>query len=211
MLDFIEAVISQFQTLPLWSIILFSFVSACIQQFFPPYPSEVLLLLLGGIAIIDLRALPATIVPYVIGTVFSSLLLFYISRRLGKPILRNKYIRKVFPRRNQCKARLYMKKFGTPSLAICKFLPGVNTVCIIIAGVMGLRGIAPVLTIAIAGIVENVVYFAAGMVIGENLPALLNFSSKFSFIICAVIVTGIVAYIIFKIVGKTARKTSGVR
>ena len=74
---------------------------------------------------------------------------------------------------------------------------------------MGLRGIAPVLTIVFAGIAENVIYFAAGMVIGENLPAVFSFSNKFSFISCAVIATAVVCYVLFKVIGRAARKTGG--
>lgn len=202
MKEFIDWVISQLQMFPVWQLIIFSFVSACIQQIFPPYPSDVLLLFFGGLAATNIIVGPAAIIPYVIGTVFSSLVLFYFSRHVGSPILNNKYIKKFFPRYAQRKARVYMKHYGTPALAFCKFLPGINTVCIIVAGVVGMRGISSAVTISVIGIVQNIIYFVAGMIIGNNIPNIYNFSKEFSVlsgIICGVIVLVAIAFIVFKI------------
>jgi membrane protein DedA with SNARE-associated domain len=185
--DFINYLISQLHMFPLWQLILFSFISACIQQIFPPYPSEILLLLLGGLAVTNVIAGPAAIIPYIIGTVLSSLIVFYFSRRAGSPFLKNKYVMKFFSRRKQRRARVYMRRYGTPALAMCKFLPGVNTVCLIVAGVMGLRGFAPMLTIILTGIVENAAYYFAGMAIGNSLPSIYDFSKRFSFGSAAII------------------------
>lgn len=191
--EFVLNVISQLQNFPLWSIILFSFLSACLQQIFPPYPSEILLLLLGGLAVTGVIAGPAAIIPYVIGTVISSLAVFYFSRKAGRPLLKNKYVRMFFPRRNQRKVRVYMRKFGTPALAMCKFLPGVNTVCLIVAGIMGLRGFAPMITIVVTGIVQNVIYYLCGMAIGNSIPSIYDFSKNFTY--AAVVFASVVVLI----------------
>ncbi|MEG6572146.1 VTT domain-containing protein [[Clostridium] cellulosi] len=191
---------------PVWGIILFCFISACLQQIFPPYPSDILLLVLGGLAVTGIIAGPAAIIPYIIGTVFSSLLVFYISRKIGKPILKNKYVRKVFPKRNQRVAGLYMRKYGTPALAICKFLPGVNTVCLFIAGVMGLKGLVPSLVIVVSSIVQNLVYYFAGKAIGNNLPSLYNFSERFTIVAVIIAVLIIAIFIVFKFRRKLFRR-----
>jgi membrane protein DedA with SNARE-associated domain len=166
--------------LPLWGLILFSFLSACLQIVFPPYPSEILLLLFGGLAVSDIISGTAVIISYAAGTVISSVLIFYLSRRMGKPILRNKYTRLIFSRRNQLRASLYMRKYGSPALVVCKFLPGVNTVCIFVGGVLGLRGIAPIISIVFAGITQNIVYYFTGMLVGNNMSALFQYSKNFS-------------------------------
>jgi membrane protein DedA with SNARE-associated domain len=195
---------------PIWGIVLFCFLSACIQQVFPPYPSEVLLLILGGLAVSKVIAGPAAIIPYIIGTIISSLAVFYLSRKIGKPVLKNKFVRKIFPKRNQRVAGLYMRKYGTPALAICKFLPGVNTVILIVGGVMGLKGLIPSLAIVIAGIIENAVYYFAGMAIGNNLPSLYGFSKQFS--LGTAIVAGILIalFILFKFRNKIFKKARGI-
>jgi membrane protein DedA with SNARE-associated domain len=201
MQNFISFIIAQLQAFPVWQLVIFSFVSACLQQIFPPYPSDVLLLFFGGLAVSNVIAAPAAIIPYVIGTVFSSLILFYFSRHAGSPILNNRYIKKFFPRYQQRKARVYMRHYGTPALAFCKFLPGVNTVCLIVAGVIGLRGLAPLLTIVFTGIVQNSIYFFAGMIIGDNIPNIYGFSKQFSLlsgIIAGVLVLLAVLFIVYK-------------
>lgn len=203
---FINNLIGQIHSFPIFGLILFSFLSACIQQVFPPYPSEILLLIFGGLAVTGVIAGPAAIIPYILGTIISSLALFYVSRRIGKPVLKNKYIRKIFPRREQRKAGLYMKKYGPQALAICKFLPGVNTVCLIVGGAMGLSGAAPAAAIILAGIVENTVYYVAGMAIGNNLPALYHFAKSFS-IACAIVGAGVIAaFLLFKFRKKIFRR-----
>lgn len=202
MQNFINTIITQLQSFPIWQLILFSFVSACIQQIFPPYPSDVLLLFFGGLAVTHVISGPAAIIPYVLGTIISSLLLFYFSCHAGSPILNNRYIKKFFPRYQQRRAKVYMKHYGSPALAFCKFLPGVNTVCLIVAGVIGLRGFAPILTIVFTGIVQNVIYYLAGMAIGNNIPNIYNFSKDFSLfsgIIAGIIVLLAILFIIYKV------------
>ncbi|CDZ24512.1 hypothetical protein CCDG5_1398 [[Clostridium] cellulosi] len=204
--EFINNIMMRIHDFPVWGIILFCFISACLQQIFPPYPSDILLLVLGGLAVTGIIAGPAAIIPYIIGTVFSSLLVFYISRKIGKPILKNKYVRKVFPKRNQRVAGLYMRKYGTPALAICKFLPGVNTVCLFIAGVMGLKGLVPSLVIVVSSIVQNLVYYFAGKAIGNNLPSLYNFSERFTIVAVIIAVLIIAIFIVFKFRRKLFRR-----
>jgi len=204
--EFINNIMMRIHDFPVWGIILFCFISACLQQIFPPYPSDILLLVLGGLAVTGIIAGPAAIIPYIIGTVFSSLLVFYISRKIGKPILKNKYVRKVFPKRNQRVAGLYMRKYGTPALAICKFLPGVNTVCLFVAGVMGLKGLVPSLVIVVSSIVQNLVYYFAGKAIGNNLPSLYNFSERFTIVAVIIAVLIIAIFIVFKFRRKLFRR-----
>ena len=210
--DFISYLAVQLQVFPIWGIMLFSFLSACLQQVFPPYPSEVLLLLFGALVVTGVIAGPAAIVPYIAGTILSSLLVFYLSRRVGVPILKNRYVTRLFSRRSQRKAAVYMRKYGAHALVICKFIPGVNTVCLIMAGVMGLRGAVPIIAISLAGIAENLLYFFAGMLIGNSLPNLYRFSKQFSvaaILIAIIIIAFFVIFInrrrIFKKSGRAAR------
>ena len=196
--DFIKNLAVQLQTLPIWGIMLFSFLSACIQQVFPPYPSEVLLLLFGGLAATGVIFGPAAILPYIAGTIVSSLLVFYLSRRIGKPVLKNRYVTRIFSVRNQRRAAVYMRKYGAPALGICKFLPGVNTVCLIVAGVMGLSGPVPTITITVAGIVENTLFFLAGLLIGNRLPEMYRFTKQFSIVAVLVFAALIAAFLLFK-------------
>ncbi len=192
---------------PLWELILFSFFSACIQLIFPPYPSEILLLVSGGLTVANIISGPAVIISYASGTVFSSLVIFYFSRIIGKPILHNKYMRMIFSRRNQLKASFYMRRYGAPALVICKFLPGINTVCIFIGGTLGLKGIAPILSIVLAGISQNVVFYIAGMLIGDNLPSFFKYSKNIS--LAAIILASIVIifFVIIKLKNRLFRKT----
>jgi Uncharacterized membrane-associated protein len=210
--DFIGSLANQLQALPVWGIMLFSFLSACIQQVFPPYPSDLLLLLLGGLAVAGVIAGPAAIIPYIAGTILSSLFVFYFSRRAGRPVLKNRYVTRIFSRRSQRRAYVYMRKYGAPALAVCKFLPGVNTVCLVIAGVMGLRGAAPIIAISIAGIAENMLFFSAGMLIGDSLPDLYRFLKQFSVaavLVAAAIIALVLVFLfrkrIFQKSGKAAR------
>lgn len=204
--EFINSLISQLHTFPVWGLVLFCFFSACLQQVFPPYPSEVLLLILGGLAVTDIISGPAAIISYIAGTIVSSLLVFYVARKIGKPILTNKYVRKVFPKRSQRIAGVYMKKYGAPALAICKFLPGVNTVCLFVGGVMGLRGLVPSLAIVVAGIVENSVYYFVGKAIGNNLPLLYSYSKRFSHGMAIAAGVIVVLFLIFKFRDKICKK-----
>lgn len=197
--QFVTSITGTLQQFPAWGVALFCFLSACIQQIFPPYPSEVLLLALGALTGRGVLWGPAAIVPYAAGTVVSSLALFWLSRRLGHAVLANRYVLRVFPRRSQRHAAVYVRRYGPAALALCKFLPGVNTVCIVVGGAMGLSGPAPALAIVLAGIVENAVYFIAGCVIGDNAAALGAFAHRFTVAAVAFAAALVVLYILFRL------------
>lgn len=181
--DFVVWLSQSVNLFPLWAVLLFVFVSACIQQVFPPYPSEVLLLLLGCLAAAHLLPGLPVIAAYALGTVLSSLLMFEFSRRAGKGLLGNPFVRRVFPRRYQRRAGVYVRRYGVAALVLCKFLPGVNSVCLIMGGVLGLHGPLALLAIGVTGVVANVLYFIAGSIIGRNIPALVAFSGRFSMVL----------------------------
>lgn len=199
--QFVTSMTGTLQQLPAWGVALFCFFSACIQQIFPPYPSEVLLLALGALAGRGVLSGPAALVPYVAGTAASSLALFWLSRRLGRAVLASRYVLRVFPRRSQRHAAVYVRRYGPAALALCKFLPGVNTVCIVVGGAMGLSGPAPVLAIVLAGILENAVYFIAGCAIGDNAAALGAFAHRFTAAAVAAAAALLALYILFRLRG----------
>ncbi|HEX3027144.1 MAG TPA: VTT domain-containing protein [Clostridia bacterium] len=202
MSEFITNIAYHINLFPLWAVFLFVFLSACIQQFFPPYPSEILLLFLGCLAASRLLPGVPVIAIYAFGTVLSSLFVFHLSRRGGKQLLKNKFVMKFFPRKYQLKAGVYVRRYGILALIFCKFLPGVNTLSLIMGGIMGLKGPAAWLSISITGIVANVVYFLAGTIIGNNIPALYHFSKNFSIGAMIAVAVIIAAAAAFYLVGK---------
>ena len=120
------------------------------------------------------------IVLYASGTVLSSFLVFSLARRNGRKMLRSRLVRRFFPRRYQLKAGIYIRHYGILTLVFCKFIPGINTVSLIMGGAMGLKGALAYFAIGATGVAANVIYFTAGLLIGNNLPNLVGFSKKIS-------------------------------
>jgi membrane protein DedA with SNARE-associated domain len=198
MQEILNKIIEYLTTTPLWVVFAFIFFSASIQQFFPPYPAEIVLLLLGCFNATGVLSGFIYLIIYVIGTLLSSILLFYIARQKGNDILKSKIVKRIFSKRMQMKARVYIKKYGAYSLVICKFIPCINSIAILMGGILNIKTSAAIAGICIAGIVADVIYFIAGYIIGNNIENIAGLSANISLII-ALLAFAVVCFFIFLI------------
>lgn len=198
MQEILNRIIEYLTTTPTWLVFLFIFLSASIQQFFPPYPAEIVLLLLGCFCATGVLSGFGYLIMYISGTLISSVLLFYIAKQKGKVILQSKIVKRIFPKRMQMKAGIYIKKYGAYSLVICKFIPGINSIAILTGGILKIKTVPAVFGICIAGIAADVIYFIAGYIIGNNIENISVVSTNITLII-ALLAFAVVFFFIFLI------------
>lgn len=195
-IDFFEKI----NTFPIWTVVLFVFVSTFIQQVFPPYPSDFLLLFMGVLAAAGVYPWYYLLITYFLGSVISSILLFELGYKYGDHILSWRIIKKLVTPKSLEKAKAFSKKAEGYAFLVSRFAPGMFTVMLLMGGIVKLKRKLSWIFIAVANIIGCLLYFSGGLIIGKN----INELKTFSLVVCIVglsllIVPASVTYILSKI------------
>lgn len=148
---------------------LFFFINAALQILFPPYPGDSVIVLQGYLSSRHLLSTPLLFLVTLAATYSSSLLMYYISYRLGERILSNRYISRYFNIERISKLEGWFNKYGSAAIIINKFLPGFGTLTLIAAGIFRLPQATAFISIGIASLLHNAALFMAGKLTGENI------------------------------------------
>jgi membrane protein DedA with SNARE-associated domain len=197
---FIHNFLAGIDNIPLIVVYLFFFLSAVLQMTFPPYPGDTVLIFGGYLGSAALSGESLTIfISYFLGTVVSSYALYELGAWKGEQILNAVIITKYFPREKQNNVKDWVLKFGVPVLAVCKFIPGINTLVIIFSGIFKYKKLWAYIIIAAIAFIHNTLFFRTGRIIGENWENIVNFLSLYNKIVIGVTILGVITYIIYKI------------
>lgn len=181
-----------------WIVYLFFFVSAILQITFPPYPGDTILIFGGYIGSTGLFGGEIPIfLSYWIGTALTSISLYELGAWKGEPFLSNKIISKYFPLSNQKRAKDWLLKYGMIMFFICKFIPGINTLVIMLGGSFHFRRIWAYIGVGVASAVHNILFLFAGRLIGDNLDRIADFLSLYNKAVIAVLALSAAAYAVY--------------
>ncbi|MCD4846890.1 MAG: DedA family protein [Candidatus Aegiribacteria sp.] len=177
-------------------------IIAFIETLFPPLPGDVLFVVLAGWAMIGGLSLILAISFGVAGCFFASCILFFIGHAPGRKFVDGWLSRKVNPIRVE-KAKLLIRKHGPVILAGSRFIPGVRSLLVLMAGTSGMRFTVAALPVAISAIAWYVILSIAGSILGNNLEAVEGFMRQFEVWIWGLL--GIV-FIVFMLLRRFCRK-----
>jgi len=189
--------------LPALGVYLFLFVSALLQQWFPPYPSDTFLVLFGALSAAGAFSPLGVYISYVSGTIISTLVLYELGVRNGDRIFAIPFIKKYLVGDGAQNAIRMIRQYGAFTVMLCKFVPGINTVVLILAGIIRIRREKAYAFMIGAALVHNTLLFFAGRAIGDNIAAIEKFLSRLG---AAGLVIGIAAAVIIAVVIMRSRK-----
>lgn len=208
MTEFIRNLLVHIEDLSPVLIFLFFFLSGFLQIVFPPYPGDTVLVFggcLGGLAQGGLGTL--AFFGYFSATLLSSLALYEAGYRLNERIFSIPFLANILPLNKRELVETRYKRFGVGLLALCKFIPGVNTLVILLGGVMRYPRKLGLSAVAISSLAHNVIFFYVGHLLGRNLEAIERFVGDytiFALVATALVSVGITLALIIK--GRNARK-----
>ncbi|SEF50968.1 membrane protein DedA, SNARE-associated domain [Caloramator fervidus] len=177
---------------------IFSILNSFLQIFFPPYPGDSLIALLGYLSYLNIINGYVILSLTIISTFLSSYLLLYISYNFSNIIVNSYYFKKLFNLHSLEKFEKWYKKIGPFLLVIGKFIPGINSIIIIGAGLFKIDIKLSLLSIAISTILHNSMFFIAGKIAGENLKFLKTLIKEYTTYILLGITLLYLGYLLIK-------------
>ncbi len=178
-------------------IFLFFFLSGFLQIAFPIYPGDTVLVFggcLGGLSVHSVGTV--ALMGYLSATVVTSLLLYELGYRLNERIFRIGWIGRIMPMEQRLSVETKYKKFGVSLLMLCKFIPGVNSLVILLGGVLRYPRKAGMLAVVFSSVVHNLIFFYVGHMIGKNLDGIKLFLREYTIIAAslALVAAGVAAF-----------------
>ncbi len=153
-------------------------IIAFVETLFPPLPGDILFIILAGWAMTGGLSFILTASFGVAGCFLASCVLFFIGHSPGRKFVDGWLSRKVNPIRVE-KAKSLIKKHGPVILAGSRFIPGVRSLLVLMAGTSGMRFAAAALPVTISAIAWYIILSVAGSILGNNLEAVEGFMKQF--------------------------------
>jgi len=146
---------------------LFLFISAVIENLFPPIPGDTITAF--GAFLVGTGRLSYVIVYLVttVGSVVGFLLLFFIGKYLGREFFLNRDY-KYFPAEKIGSAEKWFLQYGYLVVLANRFLPGIRSVISIVSGILMLNTLKVFLYALISASIWNLIWIHTGYLLGEN-------------------------------------------
>jgi membrane protein DedA with SNARE-associated domain len=168
-----QSLLVWFESLPNDVVYLVLGAGAAVENVFPPIPADTFVVVGGFLcAVGDLRARWVFGATWV-GNVASSLLMYRLGHRYGRPFLQGPWGRHFLTSHQLLRMEHFYARWGTPAIFLTRFLPGLRSAVPVAAGVAKQRFVGVALPIAMASAVWYGALVWAGTFAGHNLPAVL--------------------------------------
>ena len=148
------------------------------ETLFPPIPGDILFIVISGWAISGSLSLAMATIYGVTGCFLASCILFYIGHKPGRQFVEGWLSRKVEPERID-RAKSMIADRGPVILAVSRFIPGVRSLLVFMAGSSGMRFTLAVIPIAFSAMAWYLLLSIAGSLFGSNIEAAEGFMNQF--------------------------------
>lgn len=179
---------------------IFFFLSGVLQLVFPPFPSDVIIVLEGYLTTVGrnfnffLILLISTM-----GSLVGSIIVYWFGYSKGNEVLRYKIVLKYIDEKHIKRSEKVFHKYGKYGLIISKFVPGISSIMVLFSGVFRVKKRVYFTYIVFSIVLQQVIYLLIGRVIGNNINLVKRFFSIFNFVSIILILTlAVIGFIIYK-------------
>ncbi len=150
------------------------FISSMLQMVFPPHPGDVILVFAGYVTTMGVfYSFPTVFLNSMAGTVLGSIVIYRLGYCKGSNVFRYKLIKRYVSEKHRNRADRILKKYGAYAIIISKFVPGINAVMLLLAGIFKVRRRDVYLAVLASTVVHHALALFLGRFIGNNI-SLIN-------------------------------------
>jgi len=188
----------------LWFYI-FIFLSSFFENFFPPYPGDVVTFVGGYLAGTDHLTFPLVFLFACLGCLSSAMLLYLLGKTKGRKVfLKNG--KGVFDRAHLEKVERWFAKYGEKVLILSRFLSGVRSVIALTAGVGNVEFKKMTVYTSISIILWNSTILFSAFKVQQNWREILRMIQIYNKVVLTIMVLVALAWLVKVFIGKLLRK-----
>ena len=174
---------------------------AFIETLFPPFPGDIIFIVMSGWAQTGGLPMAGSALYGVAGCFLASCCLFLLGQKFGRRIVDGWLKSKVEPEKVN-RAKELVSRHGPFILAASRFVPGLRSLLVLVAGTSGMRFAQAVVPIALSAAAWYLILSLAGSIFGKNLSAAESFMRQFEVWIWALLSIGLLMFLLLKLLSR---------
>lgn len=188
-----ESLVSYLTSLdPVWVYIVVAAI-AFIENVFPPFPSDVLVVAAGSLSAAN-RVDPILIVAVsTIGSTAGFFVMYRIGSWLGRGFLETGKVRFISPEQ-VLKVEGWFQKYGYAVVVANRFLAGTRAVVSFFAGLSHLRVVPCIVLSLLSALVWNSILVWAGYELGSNWRVILEYLNSYAETVTSLLILAVLIY-----------------
>ena len=208
--QFLDQLIIFFNNQSNFALYLFLFVSAVMENLFPPVPGDTMIAFGGFLAGQGRLSFSLAFFVTTLGSFVGFIMLFYLGHFLGKKFFLKKNYR-IFPAARIDTTEKWFLKYGYFLVIINRFIPAIRSVISIVAGISKLDALKVSIYCTISAAIWNLIWMMGGFLLGDNWDIvkvqLSYIIEQYTKIFIALTVILLIAYIVVKTIRILKRPT----
>jgi len=168
------------------------FLSCILESFFPPWPTDVLVLYAGFLAGRGQLQQGIVLAVAIAGTQVGVMTTFWLARRWGPRLLAGRFGR-LFHADRLVQLEHWFARFGVPAVAISRFFPGIRALVMPAAGLARFSAWKVLWWAGLSVVVWNALVVGLGVLTGAHLDRAKQVLVGYSTVTFAIVAAGLVA------------------
>lgn len=208
----VAAILDTLKNLPDYSIYLFLFLSSVLENIFPPWPSDVIIIFSGFLAGYGVITFSGAFISSLSGNVAGGVIMYYFGWQILWKL--NKFQRTIHAAEtkglrhylfqflsadNLDKAKNKFEKNGALFVLISRFFPGIRFFVSIVAGVSSMKLRIFMISFAMGSFVWGIILIYAGYILGNNWEEALRWFKLYNYIAVLIMVLAFSVWLYYKL------------
>ena len=182
MFEFLDTLFINIDPLTAYLIL---FISAYVENIFPPIPGDVVTVLGAYLVATGKLGFWGVYLTTTFGSVLGFFSMYLIGLKFGRSFVNSKFISKIFNEKHIKKVELWFAKYGNMVIAANRFLSGTRSVISLFAGFFHLNWISVLSLSALSALIWNGLLIYVGYLLGENWQSISGIISEYNKIVLA--------------------------
>jgi membrane protein DedA with SNARE-associated domain len=172
------------------------FGSCLVENLFPPYPGDAVILLAGYLAGAGQILIGGGLLCSVAGSLAGGLVLFALGSSRGRALFHKDSFRFLSPDRLD-QVEVWFRRYGRRVILASRFLPGVRSLVAVAAGIGGVRTSLFAMFSLISILAWNGLLLFAGLKVGQNWAAVIGWFRIYNWIVIStLLLAGLLWYLV---------------
>ena len=180
---------------------------AFVETIFPPFPGDVLFVVVSSWARIGGFSLVWVILTGFTGCLIGTAVLLHVGRSSGSTLKGSYLFRKLNTERINRAEELF-RKHGSMILMGSRFIPGIRSLLVVVAGSSGMKYIRAMTAAGMSALVWYGLLSIASMLIGDNIHNVQAFLSLYGKWVWIILGCAVLLYIGLKLAGRGRKKST---
>lgn len=197
----IEEIVVSLSQIDLLYVYAAVFFIAFIENIFPPFPSDVIVVFVGSLIAIGKGSVLITVALATLGSTVGFMTMYSIGYRFDHSLIEAGKIRWI-SRDVVEKVNAWFGKYGYAVIIVNRFLAGTRAIVSFCAGMASMKFAPTTMLSAASALVWNSILVSFGIAVGENWRVigeyLATYSTVVSIVIAVLILAGVIRYFIMR-------------